>query len=151
MYKTILIAAVLIHVFWTQGVIAEEKHYVGTTACKECHQDQHESFMTYSKKATSFNDIKKMEKKLTPDEYKDCFKCHTTGYGKNGGFISETQTPDLKNPGCEVCHGPGSLHMETQDTEDIVRKMAIEECRKCHNEARVNAFDFRPLLYSGGH
>lgn len=138
----------------SQGIpiaIASDKTYVGTFACRECHQDQYDSFMAYSKKATTFSDIKKMENKLTPEEYRECFKCHTTGYGQQGGFISETQTPDLKNPGCEACHGPGSLHVETQDTDDIVRTMAMEDCRECHNADRIKDFDFRPLLYSGGH
>lgn len=151
MHKIILFLTVLIYLALLHSAFASDKSYVGTLACKECHPDQYESFMAYSKKATSFNDIKKMEKKLTPEEYRGCFKCHTTGYGQAGGFTSESSTPDLKNPGCEVCHGPGSIHVETQDTEDIVRTMAMEDCRECHNAARVKDFDFKPLLYSGGH
>ena len=130
---------------------AEEKAYVGSEVCSNCHQEQYDSFSKYSKKADSFSSIKKMEEKLSPEEYKKCFKCHTTGYGKNGGFVSETRTPGLKNPGCESCHGPGSVHAESEDPEDIVVEMVIEDCMTCHNENRVNAFDFRPLLYSGGH
>ncbi len=149
MYRLILFTLVLAHGMGSAA--ASDKRYLGSLACRECHQDQYESFMAYSKKATSFNDIKKMEKKLTPEEYRECFKCHTTGYGQKGGFISESRTPDLKNPGCEVCHGPGSLHVETQDTEDIIRAMAMDDCRECHNAARIKDFDFRPLLYSGGH
>lgn len=99
MYKKILLAAVLAYEIGTFGAAASEKSYVGTLACRECHPDQYESFMAYSKKATSFNDIKKMEQKLTPEEYRECFKCHTTGYGQTGGFISESRTPDLKIPG----------------------------------------------------
>ncbi|WDP93419.1 MAG: cytochrome C [Desulfobacter sp.] len=136
---------------WHQAAIGQDKAYVGAKACEACHQEEYDSFMANSKKAHSFNNIKKMEKKLTPDEYRECFQCHTTGYGQEGGFVSEARTPDLKNPGCEVCHGPGSLHAESEDPEDIVRKMAMEDCMTCHNQERINDFDFRPLLYSGGH
>ena len=41
------------------------------------------------------------------------------GYGKPGGFRSEHETPGLKEPGCEVCHGPGSIHAASRDARDI--------------------------------
>ncbi|HCY86400.1 MAG TPA: cytochrome C [Desulfobacteraceae bacterium] len=133
------------------GANAGENAYVGSAACKECHQEQYDNFMAHSKKANSFSSIKKMEKKLTPEEYQECFECHTTGYGKPGGFISEKQTPQVKDAGCEVCHGPGSLHIESGDPEDIKLDMGLENCRTCHNQERVEDFDFKPLMYGGAH
>ncbi|MCG8683818.1 MAG: cytochrome C [Desulfobacterales bacterium] len=130
---------------------AQEKVFIGSIQCKDCHEEQYDNFTKYSKKANSFSSIKKMEKKLLPGEYQECFQCHTTGFGQNGGFVSESGTPDLKNPGCEVCHGPGSLHAESQDPEDIITEIDIETCISCHNQDRVNEFNFKPLLYSGGH
>ena len=117
----------------------------------DCHQEQYDNFIQYSKKAHSFSNIKKMEKSLTAEEYKECFQCHTTGYGVPGGFVSETQTPDLKNPGCEVCHGPGSLHIDSEDPDDIITEISMENCLVCHNKDRVDAFGFKPLLFSGAH
>ena len=55
--------------------------------------------MTNSKKAKSYGSIQKMEKKLTPAEFKDCFKCHTTGYGEPGGFRSAEDDPRTEKPG----------------------------------------------------
>ncbi len=131
--------------------LAEENEYIGSESCKDCHEVEYDTFMKYSKKATSFESIKKMETKLTPEEYQGCFECHTTGYKKKGGFVSEQKTPELKDAGCEVCHGPGSLHAESEDPDDIVRKMAMEDCIVCHNADRVEAFDFKPLTYGGAH
>ena len=126
--------------------------YVGSEKCKECHEEQFESYQKYSRKAHSFQSIKKMQAKLTSAEYKKCFECHTTGHGKPGGFVSESQTPLLKNAGCETCHGPGSLHVDSQDPEDIKTKLsAQEDCMGCHNEERVGSFKYRPLVYGGGH
>lgn len=127
--------------------------YVGSETCGQCHEEEFENFSKHSKKASSFEKIKKMQNRnrLTPAEYKECLSCHTTGYGKPGGFISEAQTPELKNAGCEVCHGPGGNHVESQDAEDIKGDLNIEECLICHNEKRVAAFGFRPLLHGGGH
>lgn len=148
------IAAVMTAFFLSSSswpVIAQEKTFVGAKACMACHQDQYDNFMKYSKKAHSFLAIKKMENNLTPQEYTECFECHTTGYGKPGGFISESQTPDLKNPGCEVCHGPGSVHVETQDPEDIITEISMDNCIVCHNNDRVEGFNFKPLIFGGAH
>ena len=132
-------------------VSAQTKTYVGSETCKECHEQEYANFMAYSKKARTFDSVKKMEKKLTPEEYQSCFECHATGYGKEGGFVSEAKTPALKNAGCEVCHGPGSLHAESEDPDDIIRTTTMEECMTCHNQSRVEAFDFKPLLFGGAH
>lgn len=132
---------------------AEERKavYVGSETCQGCHDAQYASFMANSKKAKSFNSIQKMQKKLTPAEFKDCFTCHTTGYGEPGGFTSAEQTPALKNPGCEVCHGPGSLHAESGDPTDLAVKVSLQLCGKCHRSDRVAAFGFKPILYAGAH
>ncbi len=131
--------------------IAEEKTYVGSESCKDCHEQEYTNYLDYSKKAKSFESIKKMEKKLTPEEYQSCFECHTTGYGKSGGFISEEKTPHLKDAGCEVCHGPGSLHVDSEDPEEINREIDMENCNTCHSKDRIEAFDFKPLLFGGAH
>lgn len=130
---------------------AQENFYIGSERCKECHEDQYQNFVDFSKKAESFESIKKMKGKLEPGEYQACFECHTTGYGKPGGFISETRTPGLKNAGCEVCHGPGALHADSGDPELIKTDISVEQCNTCHNSDRIEAFDFKPLLFGGAH
>ena len=125
--------------------------YVGSQACRECHEDIYANYVKFSKKAHSFASVKKMRAKLTPDEVKKCYECHTTGYGKPGGFVSENQTPKMKNAGCEVCHGPGGRHAESEDPADIRAKLSTADCIGCHNSERVAAFNFRPLIYGGGH
>ena len=129
----------------------EKPAYVGPEKCAECHPDQFESFMKNSKKAKSYTSIQRMAGKLTLEDLKACYGCHTTGYGKPGGFLSEQDTPHLKNTGCEVCHGPGSLHTESEDPEDLIVDIDVDACMTCHNSERVSAFGFKPLLYGGAH
>ena len=50
------------------------------------------------------------QKDYTHDE--KCLGCHTTGYGKPGGFVSLEKTPDLVGVQCESCHGPGSEYLK---------------------------------------
>ena len=152
MKKYMIIGLVFLCAFCIGSTIwAEDKAYVGSKACKDCHEKEYGNYIKFAKKANSFESIKKMEKKITAEEYQACFECHTTGYGKPGGFISEEKTPDLKDPGCEVCHGPGSLHAESEDPDMIIREIRMENCNTCHSNERIEAFDFKPLLFGGAH
>lgn len=125
--------------------------YVGSQACRDCHHAEYESFIKFARKANSYSGVEKMRPKLTVEEYRGCLACHTTGYGAPGGFRSEEETPELKNAGCEVCHGPGSRHVATAEAADIRGKLSRENCEGCHSKERVEAFEFKPLIYGGGH
>lgn len=142
----------------TLGILAlaqparAEQRFVGTKACADCHQAQYDNFSKYAKKAHSSNSVKIMAPKLTPEELKECFACHATGYGQPGGFVSYEKTPHLADAGCEVCHGPGGAHVDSGgETANIRRKVAMKECETCHNAERVKNFNFKPLLYGGAH
>jgi hypothetical protein len=92
-----------------------------------------------------------VRKGLTEEEVKGCYHCHTTGYGKPGGFVSPEKTPHLKNAGCEVCHGPGEFHIKTQNPREIKRHLTKEDCESCHTEERVRAFRYKPMIHGGAH
>lgn len=97
---------------------AADSKYVGAKKCKACHIKQYKAWAK-TLMATSFENLKQgvkvAEKKAAGIEDKDythdpeCLKCHTTGYGKPGGFVSIEETPKLANVQCEECHGPGSV------------------------------------------
>ncbi len=127
------------------------RRFVGSEACKSCHEEEYRNFESYSKKARSYESISRMKKGLTEAEIQGCYVCHTTGYGAPGGFRSEKETPLLKNAGCESCHGPGSAHAETGNSADIKRKMKVTDCQVCHNSERVDSFKFKPQLHGGAH
>ena len=125
--------------------------YVGSDACKVCHREEYDSFMKYARKSRSFESIERVKKGLTEEEIKSCYYCHTTGYGKPGGFISPEETPHLKNAGCEVCHGPGEFHVKTKNPLYIKSHLTKEDCEVCHTEERVKAFRYKPLIHGGAH
>lgn len=125
--------------------------YIGVKACAECHSTQYENYKKFSKKAHSMDSVIRMQKDLTQSELEECFTCHATGFGEPGGFISMKETPHLANAGCESCHGPGSIHKETQDSADIKASISIEDCETCHNAERVDSFNFKPLVFGGAH
>jgi hypothetical protein len=166
----------------------EEHAYVGSKKCKMCHRDEYKSWEE-GKKAKTFDILRpgqaaeaKTKAGLDPDkdytEDESCLKCHTTGFGKEGGY----QIPDpadekavkkakaLAGAGCESCHGPGSaytdLHKEikkskrTYKVEEMyaagLTKITKETCTECHNEKSPtydpdNPFDFEKMKDKGGH
>jgi hypothetical protein len=125
--------------------------YVGSDVCKGCHEKEYVSFMKYAKKSKSYESIERVKKGLTEEEVKGCYFCHTTGYGKPGGFISIERTPYLKNAGCEVCHGPGEYHVKTKSPDEIKRHLTMKDCEVCHTSERVKAFRYKPLIHGGAH
>ena len=134
-----------------QLVFAQDKTYVGSEACLDCHEDQYENYRNYSKKAHSYESVRVMRKGLTEEEYLECLKCHATGYGQARGFVSIAKTPELQNLGCESCHGPGSDHIDSEDPDDIVGELSATDCERCHNAERIANFKFKPLLLGGAH
>jgi hypothetical protein len=135
----------------SQALCENQMKFIGSESCKDCHETEYDSFKQFNKKAHSFKSITALKKGLTDVELNKCYECHTTGYGKEGGFLSEQETPKLKDAGCEVCHGPGSLHAETGDPKDIKGKLSAKDCESCHNSERINAFKYKPLVYGGAH
>ena len=125
--------------------------YVGSQACQPCHKKEFRAFTSYAKKSSSFQSIVRLRKELTEEEIRGCYVCHTTGYGKPGGFVSEESTPDLKNAGCEACHGPGAVHVQTQASADIKGYPTEQDCEACHISERVRAFRYKPLIRGGAH
>lgn len=159
--------------------------YVGTKTCKKCHFDHWKSW-SQTKMANSFHVLKpdsqlKPDKeagltdawiaeikankttanpKISPEKdytvQADCLKCHTTGYGKPGGYAvpdekdkkAKRKAQQLEGVGCEACHGPGSGYVEIfEDIQDKQRpytraelyaagmkKIGPEVCTKCHTK-----------------
>jgi hypothetical protein len=109
--------------FFAGGMLRAEDHaYVGTNKCRKCHIKEYRSWQKTAM-ATSFEVLKpgeRAEQKSAHglDPQKDyttdatCLPCHTTGFGKPGGFVDMKKTPNLAGVGCESCHGPGGTYLE---------------------------------------
>lgn len=154
----------------TGAQFSGEPGYVGSAACGSCHQEEYRVFQSTSKKAVTRRQVEKLLPKLSGEEQTTCFRCHATGYGKAGGFVSYAQTPELGDVGCEACHGPGSAHVALQGRDPseniavegvegdlppaglpssplIARRPAPEVCAECHTQARGGV----PPKYAGAH
>jgi len=79
-----------------------------------------------------------------------CLECHSEiGEVFATGLHGQVATHELPNgvvTGCESCHGPGSLHAETNAPEDIVAagadaSLASRLCVQCHRTAEYTMFE----------
>jgi hypothetical protein len=162
--KIFLVILSLMVVTGISGLVisADSAEYVGAKKCKACHVKQYKAWMKTAM-ANAFEDLKsgvkaEEKKKAGLDPAKDyttdpkCLRCHTTGYGKPGGFKSMEETPKLINVQCEGCHGPGSEFSnymkknrkkwkETGYTTDELKAVGLiipsedkSGCMQCHNE-----------------
>ena len=140
---------------------AQDRRYVGASACKLCHKSelQGRQYVIWdeSPHAKAFLNLKtdkaleigKAAGLTDPADNAQCLGCHAPLAAK---------TPDLKEEGvtCEVCHGPGSAYRKLsimQDREKAAQNGLIlysadlgkieAHCMKCHQNPHGNPYDFR--------
>lgn len=68
-----------------------------------------------------------------------CISCHTTWFGKQGGFLNTTTTPQLINVGCVSCHVDFEGHPQQKQTMEPVKEST---CIECHDRPNSPDFNF---------
>jgi hypothetical protein len=130
-----------------------EAFYVGEQQCATCHQAAAKVWEG-THHAGAFATLVERDK----DFDQACVGCHVVGYEKPGGSaLGKWQYPgtvgeytfdkDLRNVGCESCHGPGSLHMGQPVGADgkpqhINRASSPEVCAQCHVSEHSPRFNY---------
>ncbi|MCC7430799.1 hypothetical protein IT568_08160 [bacterium] len=113
--------------------------FVTEKKCKTCHLEQHEFWKT-TRHANAYQTLR--EKKQHLDN--SCIGCHTTGYGKEGGFIRPIEVGNFANVQCEMCHGVGQFHVGKDKM--IVRKPEEKTCLSCHEVDHTDYFNYKEYL-----
>lgn len=120
-----------------------EAGYVGVDGCADCHEDA-VAFWKTTVHASAWQTLVDGKKDLDLS----CVSCHVTGWRKPGG--SElVENAGLRDVQCEVCHGPGSLHVDDggDDLKRIVLATPEKLCRgECHTPEHSDTFDYVPYL-----
>lgn len=156
---------------------ADDYSLVGNKKCFPCHIKEFKSWQE-TKMSKAYDLLKpgeraKAKKQAGLDPDKDytgdaeCLKCHVTGWGRPGGFVSFAETPLLVGVGCESCHGAGSEYLKdpymsiknkdyklSQVTEvGLVAPVTESRCTPCHNEESpfFKEFDFQQRKDEGIH
>ena len=181
--RTFFVLAAVVALFGLgllSNAVGEDYAYIGSKKCKVCHLKEHKSW-SETKMTKAFDLLKPGERadaKKTAglDPEKDyttdttCLPCHTTGYGKPGGFVDIETTPNLAGVGCEMCHGPGGTYTKSEymslknkdyKKADVVAvgmtgEITSAQCETCHNTESPfvgddYVFDFETKKTEGTH
>ena len=154
--------------------LQDETGFAGSKSCQKCHFKEYASWqktkMAQAMKALKPNEVADAKKKAGLDPAKDyshdqkCLACHTTGYGKKGGYPVVVEGKEwtaeekersalMENAGCECCHGPGEKYAPYKKDNkeykwaDIAKLGAVhpEEkgCVECHNKNSPSFKEFK--------
>ena len=113
----------------------KQKIYASEQACLTCHPSEHETW-NKSRHSHAYETLNRVNKSFDPE----CLACHVTGWGHRKGFISEVDTPNLKNVQCEVCHGPRLGHVN--NSQQSFKIDAKKACENCHVKNHSPNFNF---------
>jgi hypothetical protein len=117
--------------------------YVGGAACVSCHKPAAKFW-----KKTMHAEAWKTLVDVGKEAHDECVNCHVTGFGEVGG-TSLGHTRGFQDIQCEVCHGPGSIHVEKKGKESpFAGHLQTPEsvCVRCHNEKHSDTFQYQAYL-----
>jgi hypothetical protein len=117
--------------------------YVGDAKCGRCHKAAL-AFWKGTVHARAWETLVEVGKQY---DYK-CTSCHVTGYGQVGGS-SLGHTKGLQDVQCEVCHGPGSIHVAEKGLEEpsaVHTQTPASTCTNCHTEQHSDTFQYEAYL-----
>lgn len=131
--------------------------FVGSEVCADCHEEEYEIWANGidgnggpHAKATQDLILNPERAWVKRNFDPECVSCHAVGwdpqryYPFQTGFIDLKKHTHLHGNGCENCHGPGSAHVESEESGDeseVLRKQMVvtkEEaeknlCLSCHD------------------
>jgi peroxiredoxin len=123
--------------------------YVGSDACVGCHPSEAATWAANPHASA----MESLAAKGKQDD-QDCQTCHTTAFGKPGGFdpgADLASQHDLARVGCESCHGPGGNHV-AEGAEKLGTIVSLGDkcdscvilqiCGGCHDDANDPGFEF---------
>lgn len=111
--------------------------YATPSNCVSCHiQEFGQWAYTGHKSATAILTERSAHKNP------ECLSCHSTGFGKKGGFGEPTpfNLSRLGGVQCEACHGPLAGHPD--DKSVVPQPITEQTCLACHDAANSPEFDY---------
>jgi hypothetical protein len=111
----------------------EESGYLGVESCGSCHLEEVQ-FWKKTRHSHAYETLATQHKEFNLE----CVSCHVTGYERPGG-TTVTHVDGLTDVQCEVCHGPGSRHVENPANPEWIQKAPPETlcAQSCHHPPHV--------------
>ncbi|MFK7898301.1 MAG: multiheme c-type cytochrome [Myxococcota bacterium] len=134
----------------SRDLLPSQADYVGSDACQSCHEAEFKVW----EESPHGHAVETLAKEGKAGEA-ECLACHTTAYGKTGGFPKGAafgDHPDLARVGCESCHGAGGDHIgENAKRVGTIISLGdkcdscviLKICGSCHDDANDPGFQFK--------
>ncbi|MBL4684674.1 MAG: hypothetical protein JKY37_08810 [Nannocystaceae bacterium] len=119
--------------------------YVGVEECETCHEEAVE-FWKNTPHGTAYKTLVDTNQQFDLS----CVSCHVTGFREPGGS-EVVENAGLIDVQCEVCHGPGSLHVDEPDRDGSALNIRLDAtqddvCSNCHTPEHSDTFDYDAYL-----
>jgi nitrate/TMAO reductase-like tetraheme cytochrome c subunit len=114
--------------------------YAGSTACTSCHAPQFAKWRT-TQHATAYDTLEAKEQQFNVQ----CLPCHITGPAAQTGQEMLALAHDLRQVGCESCHGPAQAHT-LQPAAAKAAQPTMATCQRCHTGEHDDRFNFSEAL-----
>ncbi len=113
------------------------KKYSGWRSCGKCHPKILAAWQQ-TRHATAYETlvIKKRQFNI------DCLYCHVTGVRKDQAVDALSVDIDLREVGCEACHGSGKKHIRDPEHNKLEAKPAESLCITCHTVEHDGSFSY---------
>jgi len=121
-------------------ILPDGLEYANSLSCKPCHEYEYQQWGTRAH-SKAYETLEKIGSQFDPE----CVICHVVGLEYETGFISGEETADLKNVGCENCHGPGSEHNATLGKAETAEPKS--QCVDCHTPEHNADYQGNEQLY----
>ncbi len=109
----------------------------GSERCQPCHAEEHDVWKG-SNHAGAWESLAATGAQVDPA----CQRCHTTGYGLPGGFVSLGRSARHRHVGCESCHGPSQGHTDDPKRQTAYFAQARGLCIRCHDRENSPEFQY---------
>ncbi|MCE9595597.1 MAG: cytochrome c family protein [Planctomycetes bacterium] len=130
-----------IELSFTDPMLTPTQRYVGSESCKACHAREFAQWLS-TPHASAMLTLEHVQRQ----RIRNCVACHVVGFEQESGYRFDAPSVELRNVGCEVCHGPGSEHVE-RGSAAIRRTPPDGLCASCHTEAHSNFLLSDPSSY----
>jgi hypothetical protein len=107
--------------------------FVGLEKCTSCHAEERK-FWDKTGHSKAYETLANQHKQFNLD----CVSCHVTGYEMPGGS-NVTHVEKFSDVQCEVCHGPGSRHVDSPKDKSLIQGVPQKTlcASACHHPPHV--------------
>ncbi len=115
--------------------------YTGSRSCASCHQEQYRGW-SGSRHGRAYSTLEEKRQQYNLN----CLYCHVTGLDHEKSVIALSLNENLRNVGCESCHGPGKKHINDPENQKMLRIPRAETCLACHQDEHDDAFVYEEAV-----